>query len=223
MVFLLQKKLIEIDNFPRVRQSAAMDFKELNRWRRANKNYDPRHKIDHATILRIIDEAVLAPSSMNMQGTKVIAVVSEEERKRLHGVAWKQQQILDASAVLIILGNHHAYKNVQYIYEQSQGVPAEVVKTMVGYAENLYAKDVQKQRDEALRSSSLFAMTTMLAAANEGYASCPMGGFDAEGVSREFGIHHPYFPVMLISLGKQSQVPFVRPYRYSASEITNFR
>jgi nitroreductase len=58
------------------------------------------------------------------------------------------------------------------------------------------------QRDEAIRSASLAAMTLMLAAHGKGLVSCPMVGFDADGLAREFGLDLACeVPVMLVTVG----------------------
>ncbi len=200
-----------------------MDFTTLNHTRRSIRDYDPGFKIDRITLERLLNEAALAPSAYNMQGYKVIAVLSPEEKQKLHGVAMKQPQVLDASAMLIILGNLHAYKGLRHILEQSPGMPPHLVDAQPRDAEKNHGENLQKQRDEALRTASLFAMNFMLAAGNEGWSTGPMIGFDVDGVCREFGIEHPYFPMMLISIGKATKVLGARGFRKPAFEFTEFR
>jgi nitroreductase len=71
----------------------------------------------------------------------------------------------------------------------------------VGAAQGMYQDNPQLQRDEAIRSGSLAAMTLMLAAKGQGLVSTPMIGFDAAGVSETFGLGPADVPVMLVTVG----------------------
>lgn len=54
----------------------------------------------------------------------------------------------------------------------------------IGAAQGMYKDNCQLQRDEAIRSGSLAAMTLMLVAKGQGLVSTPMIGFDAAAVSK---------------------------------------
>ncbi|WP_018313077.1 hypothetical protein [Cupriavidus sp. UYPR2.512] len=71
---------------------------------------------------------------------------------------------------------------------QSPGIIDETVyKGWIGAADNmLYTENPTFQRDEAVRSGSLAAMTLMLAAQGKGLVSGPMIGFNAQQVSEAF-------------------------------------
>jgi nitroreductase len=58
-----------------------------------------------------------------------------------------------------------------------------------------------RQRDEAVRSASMGAMTLMLAAEGMGLVSGPMIGFDPAGVAKEFNLSANDIPAMIIAVG----------------------
>lgn len=58
-----------------------------------------------------------------------------------------------------------------------------------------------RQRDEAFRTATFAGATLMFAAQAFGIASCPMGGFDPDGVAREFALGPQEIPVMLLAVG----------------------
>ena len=58
------------------------------------------------------------------------------------------------------------------------------------------------QRDEAIRSGALAAMSLMYAAKARGYDTGPMIGFDPEAVSDLLDIPADHIPVMMVVLGK---------------------
>ncbi len=53
---------------------------------------------------------------MELTALKFLVFQGEDVQKRLHPIAYNQQQILDASAVVAILGDLEAYKNVEQVY-----------------------------------------------------------------------------------------------------------
>lgn len=73
-------------------------------------------------------------------------------------------------------------------------------KGWVTAAGSMYGENPMLQRDEAVRSAAMAAMTLMLAARDKGLVSCPMIGFDAAGVSDAFGLGDGC-PVMLLTVG----------------------
>jgi nitroreductase len=71
----------------------------------------------------------------------------------------------------------------------------------VGAAQGMYQDNPKLQRDEAVRSGSLAAMTLMLAAKGQGLVSTPMIGFDAIAVAEAFELAATEIPVMLVTVG----------------------
>jgi putative NAD(P)H nitroreductase len=78
------------------------------------------------------------------------------------------------------------------------------------------------QRDEAIRGASLAAMNLMLAAKDLGYGTCPMIGFDPEGVRKEFNIPSHLIPVMMITIGPAKEETQPRKMRLSVNEVTTY-
>ena len=85
-----------------------------------------------------------------------------------------------------------------------------LLPTIAGFYEN----NPQAQREEAIRSTSLAAMTLMLAASDMGYATCPMIGFDPAKVSEIVGLDEEHIPVMLVVLGKETGTMRPRAFRF---------
>lgn len=90
---------------------------------------------------------------------------------------------------------------------------------MVPMINNFYEGRDQSQRDEAIRSASLAAMTLMLAAQSRGWATVPMIGFDSEAVSQLVNLKSNYIPVMLMPLGYKKDDPKPRAYRRPIEEV----
>jgi nitroreductase len=85
----------------------------------------------------------------------------------------------------------------------------------------MYGSDPRLAQDEAIRSGSLAAMTLMLAAANRGYVSCPIG-FNAVQVMEILGISDNYVPVMMITVGRPASGNSARRPRLPVDQVLAF-
>lgn len=178
--------------------------------------FDASHALDEAQIAELVRLATLAPTAYHLQNWRFVAVRTPAAKARLHALAWRQQKVLDAAVTYIICGTLQAH--TQLADRLAPVVRAGVFGQAVGdawvaQATAAHAPDDQLQRDEAVRSASLAAMTLMLAAEGMGLASAPMGGFDATGVASEFGLQSDELPVMLVAVGRAAVMPVPKPRR----------
>ena len=80
-------------------------------------------------------------------------------------------------------------------------LPPDTVEAWVAQARSVHEGHAVVQRDEAVRSASLAAMTLIIAAEGMGLATGPLGGFDAAGVSEAFALPPTRIPVLLVTIG----------------------
>lgn len=203
-----------------------MTVTEALQHRRATPSFDTTVKIDQAELEALIDKACLAPSSMNLQPWEFLVCIDEADKERLLGVAMNQKKVVEASAVIVVVCDttYHLHAADVADSQIERGyMPAERKEgfvTMVhGFGENK-----QASREEAIRSSNLWAMAFMLAAAEAGWDTAPMGGFVASDLSTEFGLPETYFPVLLIAIGKRNPSVNLLPrnFRYGAETLTHY-
>lgn len=176
-----------------------MDLREAIARRRSVKSYDPDHEIGDGELTALFEQTVRSPSSFNLQHWRFIVVRDRERRRQLCELAWSQRQVAEASAVIVILGNLKAHRDAAEICADMPGPLREMIIPMISGA---YQGKPEMQRDEAIRSGSLAAMTLMLAAQEMGYDTCPMIGFDPERVCQFLGMDENHIPVMIVTLGK---------------------
>jgi nitroreductase len=188
--------------------SIQHDFLAVVNERHSVKQYDPSVKLSREEIKELLQLAAKAPSSWNLQHWKFLVFDQQDAKEKLLPIAYNQQQVVQASFTVAVLGDLEAYKNAEAVYTEAvkAGVmPAEVKERLVGQIEQAYASKPHVARDEAIRNASLAAMQLMLAAKAKGLDTCPMGGFDPEKLVEQFHIPSRYLPVMLISVGKAAQ------------------
>lgn len=205
-------------------QNAIQAFEDLIRRRLSVESFDPDRDVGEALIRRLVEDAAETPSSFNIQHWRFVAVRGAEDRERLCRAAYGQRQVADAPVTFIILGDLQGADHLPELLDRAveQGVMARPkADAWVRQARQIYA-DAGQARDEALRSCSLAAMTMMLAAEAQGLATCPLSGFDAEQVRREFGVADRFVPVMLLSVGYPAEIDTARKPRLGVDEILAF-
>jgi len=193
-----------------------MEFLDIVQQRRSVKSYDTEKSISDVELKELFGEVTLSPSSFNLQHWIFIAVKDSEQKKLLKEAAWGQQQVEDCSVAILVCGKLDAHKDAPEIYKNA---PKEVQEGLLPMINNIYEGKEQLQRDEAIRSASLAAMTLMYAAKNRGWATGPMIGFDQVATSKLLNLTQEYIPVMLLVLGYQKNEPRPRDYRRPIEEI----
>lgn len=182
------------------------NFNQLIRERRSVRHYDPSWKISQEEIKEILADATLAPSSSNLQPWRFIVIQEQELKDQLLPIANNQQQVAEASAIIAVLGDLEAYRNVDQIHElavQAGVMTPEVKAGMVERTLNVYPKiGNAKLKEIALVDGGLVSMQLMLAAKARGYDTVPMGGYNEQKFREFFQIPERYATVMLIALGK---------------------
>ena len=170
--------------------------------RRAVKHYDAEHKLSEKELRTLFSAAALAPTSFNIQNRHFVAVVDQEAKNKLLAAAWGQEQVRDASVVVLLTGDLKAHQNTDRFLRNA---PAQVREQFEPMIAKFYEGNDALLRDEACRSVGLAAMNLMLAAQALGYDSCPMIGFDPAQVSELLGLDEDHPPLMMVVVGKAAK------------------
>ncbi|MDR7001381.1 nitroreductase family protein [Neobacillus niacini] len=201
----------------------TIDFYKVIQERRSVRYYDPEWKIPRQEIKDMLAEAVLAPSSNNLQPWRFLVIDDQELKEKLLPIARNQQQVVDASAIIAVLGDMESYKEAGRIFQKSvdAGFMTEEVKNaFVSNITKSYSnRDSEVIKDIALIDAGLVSMQFMLVAKARGYDTVPMGGYDKLKFKEAFGIPERYLPIMLIAIGKASE-PGHPTTRLSVDEVT---
>ena len=187
--------------------------------------YDASRKLSDEQIGELIALATRAPSAFNLQNWKFIAVRSDDANARLLPLAFGQQKVADAAVTFIVCGTLDPHLTLADALKPTLDVgiiDEGVFNGWVGAARNMYQDNPTFQRDEAIRSGSLAAMTLMLAAQELGLASGPMIGFDPRGVAAAFGLEATDVPVMLVTVGHPAAGNWPQKPRKPVSDVLTF-
>lgn len=204
------------------------NFSEITFDRKSVRIYDENYKISHEEMLEMIQEATLAPSSVNMQPWRFVVVESEAEKAKLKPlIRFNTRQNDTSSAMILIFGDMECYERGEEIYDQAVaegGMPPEVrdqqLEAIIPYYKN-FTKE--KMNDVVKIDSSLAAMQLMLVARAHGYETNPIGGFEEDQLAEAFGLDKEcYVPVMIVSIGKAKETGY-SSVRLAAEKITEFK
>lgn len=191
--------------------------------RKSVRQYDPTATISKEQLTKLLQAAGKAPSAWNLQHWHFIVFYGKEAQQKLLPIAYNQQQIVEASAVVAVLGDLQAHQKIDAVYDPlvAEGkMTKDIKETLAKQIESAYT-NAQYARDAAFTNASLAAMQFMLAAKAEGFDTCAIGGFDTKAFMDAFNIPSRYVPVMLITVGKAA-APAHSSYRLPIDELTTW-
>lgn len=177
--------------------------------RRSVRYYDTEAKISREEMNEILQQATLAPSGANLQPWRFLVIDSQELKQKLLPIAYNQKQVIEASAVIAVLGDMEGYTLAAKIYDMAVDagyMPKETAKSFVERYQEMFAS---MSPDNVLRKvlidSGLVSMQLMLVARAKGYDTVSMGGFDQAKFVEAFDIPARYAPIVLIAIGKAAK------------------
>ena len=194
-----------------------MSVAEVIKTRRAVKHYDPDHVMSEAEINELFSLAVLSPTAFNIQNWRFVSVLDPELRKQIRAVSWDQEQITDASLLVVLCADLKSWEKQPERYWRT--APEEVQGFLLPAIEQYYQGKDQVQRDEAMRSCGMAAQTLMLAAKSMGYDSCPMDGFDFDAVGKLINLPDDHVISMFVVIGKPTKAANPRGGQLPLDEV----
>lgn len=198
---------------------------ELIKSRISANSYDATRKLTDQQIAELIELATHSPSAFNLQNWRFVAVRSAEAKQRLLPLAYGQMKVMDAAVTIIVCGTLQPHATLPAALQPAvdAGILDQATFDMwVGAAQGMYSENPSLQRDEAIRSGSLAAMTLMLAAAGLGMVSTPMIGFDQGAVTQAFGLSADEIPVMMVTVGFPASGNWPQKPRKAVQDVLEF-
>lgn len=168
--------------------------------RRSVKAYDPQHKMTEAEITHLLSLAMLSPTAFNIQNWRFIAVTDPKLRKKIRSVSWDQAHVEESSLLIVLTADLKSWEKQPERYWANAAKPVQ--EYLVSAIGQYYSGDERVQRDEAMRSCGMAAMTIMLAAKAMGLDTCPMDGFDFDAVAELLDLPADHIPTMFVTVGK---------------------
>lgn len=193
-----------------------MKVSEAIERRRAVKGYDADHRMSDAEIEKLMSLAMLSPTAWNIQHWRFVVVREPELRRQIRAAAWDQSQVTDASLLVVLTVDTKAWQKEPARYWRNA---PEVQDYLVGAMKGFYEGREWLQRDDAMRSCGIAAMTLMLAAQAMGLVSGPMIGFDPDQVRTGFDLGPDEIPALLVTVGRPAPGNWPRKPRRPVGDV----
>lgn len=173
--------------------SHTMSVAEAIRTRRTVRHYRP-DPIPPSTLEALLDLAVEAPTSWNLQDRSIVVVSGEEGRAGLAWAAGGQPQPQEAPVVLVFVAEPQSWRDDHSdVYEQARrsGAWNDEFIAMFSAASRAFQEDLDRRgllREYAVKDAMIAASFLMLAATEMGLATSPMNGWDEAKVRKVIGV-----------------------------------
>jgi len=192
------------------------------------REYDRAVKISKEELANILQDAMTAPSSLNLQPWRFFVFHSEESKAFLQPyMMFNQLQWETSSAIIAIFGDMENFSYIDEIWSAAvehnlATVEAKdkMVKAIKEYRANL---SDERAKNSLLIDCGLVTMQVMIAAKAYGYDTNPIGGYMREELTEALGLDAKrYIPIMLVSIGKAAEESH-DSIRFSVEEITEWK
>jgi len=169
-----------------------MNFNDALNWRYAVREF-ANTKLSEQQLQPLIDSVRLSASSYGMQPYRLLIIESETVKRDLLPFSYGQDKVVACSHLLILVHRIEVTQSEvdSYISDlaASQGIPVE---NLAGY-HNVISGDLlsrsKEQQSQWAREQAHIALGKLLsAAAINQIDSCPMTGFDIDGVNSVLGL-----------------------------------
>ena len=208
----------------KVKNSKNEIFEKRYSIRKYKKDFEiPKDELEN-----IINDALSAPSSLNLQPWRFFIIHSKQAKDDIKSfMMFNQAQHETCSAVVVVYADTEHLKRAEELMngDVKLGVRDEKSKNdMLSFMNNILSS---RDKEQIIRSHFLdcgfVSMQFMLSAVNYGYDTNPIGAFDKDGISKYLQIDTSrYIPVILFTIGKADENG-KKTSRFEAKEVTTWR
>jgi nitroreductase len=185
-----------------------MSVQSVLEQRRSVRHFDSSYTIHPETLTSLIKSASKSPNGNNIQATRYLIIDDPDLRSALLPIAYHQQQVIDASALIVMLGDYQAFEADNIIKIHEEGFQAGYFdESLRDYLANAAIQYYANKSDEELklelaRDVSLASMSFILLANEAGLQTITMSGYDSAQLKASLNISERYLDVMVIAIGK---------------------
>lgn len=176
-------------------------------WRYATKKFDANKKVEDKKIKRITEAFNLTPTSYGLQPIKLIVVRNQVIKQRLLPHSYNQNQVVDASHLLVfciedIIDKNFVLNNFDLI-KSVRNTPEDILAPFRNFLVDHFSKLSQGEVKKWATNQAYLAMGNVLTiCALEEIDACPMEGFIPEKYSEILQLQkHNLTPVLVLPVG----------------------
>jgi nitroreductase len=176
-------------------------------WRYATKKFDTSKKLSKEQINTLKQAFNLTPTSFGLQPIKLVIVSNLELKQKLVPLCYHQQQVAQASHVLIIcIENETTSTDINAYFDlekQIRGTKEEVISKFRNQLINMYKNKTKEEIEtSAIYQAYIVLGNLMTVCAVEKIDACPMEGFIPEKVDELLNLNEKKLKsVLLLPVG----------------------
>ncbi|WP_374958758.1 NAD(P)H-dependent oxidoreductase [Gilvibacter sp.] len=193
-------------------ESAVVE--KLN-WRYATKKFDPNKKLSQVQLETLSDAFNLTATSYGLQALKMVVISNQAIKKELVAHSWNQQQVCDASHVLVIcretvLDSDFIKAHFKRV-EEIRSTPREILAPFEQYILESFADKSEIELATWMDKQAYIALGNLLTVcALEQIDSCPMEGFDPAAYDKVLGLEAKGLTsVLVLPVGYRAEDDFM--------------
>ncbi|MDY0781039.1 NAD(P)H-dependent oxidoreductase [Tenacibaculum sp. IB213877] len=162
-----------------------MNTVESLQWRYAVKKFDENKYLTDTQLNTLKEAFNLTASSFGLQPVSLVVVKNKEIQQQLVEHSWNQQQIVQASHLLVFaIPVEHTEKDVEKYFslvKEIRNTPDEILNPFKEYLMGSFSGKTQEELYQWNKNQAYIALGNLLTVcAIEGIDSCPMEGFIPE-------------------------------------------
>ena len=159
-----------------------MNIIDSLKWRYAVKKFDTNKDLSEIQIETLKEAFNLTATSYGLQPLKLVIIKNKKIQEKLLPFSWNQQQILQASHLLVIcVKDNYTTKEVENYFNLVQKIrntPDEVINPFKKFLTAEIAKKTQEELYVLNKNQAYIALGNLLTVcASQEIDSCPMEGF----------------------------------------------
>ena len=185
-------------------------------WRYAVKKFD-QHKSLTETQIHILKEAFnLTATSYGLQPVKLVVVKNKEIQQSLVAHSWNQQQVANASHLLVLcIQNELSPEDIETYFDlvkKTRNTPDEILTPFKNYLKDAINSKSKEEISTWAKNQAYIALgNLMTVAANEKIDSCPMEGFIPEKYDEILNLKdHNLTSVLVLPVGFRAEDDFMK-------------
>lgn len=198
-----------------------MNFLKSLDSRKSIRHFDNMISISNNEIIEILNHAANAPSGNNAQPWKVVVIKNRELLQKIQTYSFNQQQVGQASAVFLILGDKEQYNIERLVQTQIKNkiIDESQSNDKRNRIKTYYSFHPEDKEESGLRLDiGLFSMNLMHVLRAFGYDSVPMRGVQFEKIMQLLKLSAEWSPILLLPAGRA----ITKGHEHLREKATNF-
>lgn len=203
-----------------------MNSIENLQWRYAVKKFDNDKSLSEEKI-QILKEAFnLTATSYGLQPIKLLVIHNKKLQQELVEHSWNQQQVAQASHVLVLCIDTHLTENDVETYfkrvQEIRNTPDEIINSFRDYLKSVIASKTHEDLFSWAKNQAYLALGNLLTVcANEQIDSCPMEGFLPEKYDEVLDLRSKNLSsVLVLPVGFRAEDDFMKDQKKVRKELS---